>query len=254
MRAYVLCALLLPGSVRCRLFPESEYLRDAETTVPATASPASMPTSGSPEVTWTAEREHVELRQAPAEAPAAVAPVQAPPVVITTLPVVASAPAIPVSVPAVSGTPAPVAAPAPIINLPADPVPPPPPAPLLIPIAPAPAPAVAAPAPPANIAGATGARATPVVAPFSNVPFVTVQWAETFIGGTYSTWWPHTISLDFKQTVISLPGKGQIGMGTLTGKTGQTRTVVVGAAPTNGVGGWVKGVAVAAGVGVMGLV
>ena len=240
----------------------------------ARASPASIPTSGSPEVTWSAGRENVEyvslstditwsslmchrLRQAPAVAQAAVAPIHAPPVVITTLPVVAPAPAIPVSVPAVSATTAPLPAPAPVVNLPADPVPPPAPAPPLNPVAPAPAPApapaVAAPAPPANVAGAAGAGVTPVTAPFSNVPFVTVQWAETFIGGTYSTWWPHTISLDFKQTVIPLPGKGQIGMGTLTGKTGQTQTVVMGAAPTNGVGGWVKGVAVAAGVGVMGM-
>jgi hypothetical protein len=42
-------------------------------------------------------------------------------------------------------------------------------------------------------------------------------------------------------------------MGTLTGKTGQTRTIVMGAAPTQGAG-WIKGVAAAVGVGVVGMV
>jgi hypothetical protein len=84
---------------------------------------------------------------------------------------------------------------------------------------------------------------------------VTVQWVETTLGGTYSTWWPHTISLDFDpaKNQAPLPGKGEIGMGTLTGRTGQTQTIVMGAAPTQGAG-WVKGVAAAVGVGVVGMV
>ncbi|KAF1837803.1 hypothetical protein BDW02DRAFT_645155 [Decorospora gaudefroyi] len=91
--------------------------------------------------------------------------------------------------------------------------------------------------------------------PVSNVPFVTVQWAETFIGGTYSTWWPHTVSLDFKpaEPQAPLPGKGAIGMGTLTGKTGVTKTVAMGAAPTQG-SGWMRGVVAAVGVGIAGVV
>lgn len=91
---------------------------------------------------------------------------------------------------------------------------------------------------------------------FSNMPFVTVQWVETFVGGTYSTWWPHTISIDFKpqRSVAPAPGRGEIGMGTLTGKTGQTQTVVevVAAAPTHD-SGWAKGVAAMVGVGIMGI-
>ncbi|EMD87879.1 hypothetical protein COCHEDRAFT_1182927 [Bipolaris maydis C5] len=89
-----------------------------------------------------------------------------------------------------------------------------------------------------------------------NVPFVTVQWVETFIGGTYSTWWPHTISIDFKpqRSAAPAPGRGEIGMGTLTGKTGQTQTVVevVAAAATQD-SGWTKGIAAMAGVGIMGI-
>ena len=42
-------------------------------------------------------------------------------------------------------------------------------------------------------------------------------------------------------------------MGTLTGKSGQTKTIVVGAAPTLGAG-LMKGMVVAAGVGLAGLI
>ena len=96
--------------------------------------------------------------------------------------------------------------------------------------------------------------ATVTIAPFSNIPFVTVVWEETFLG-TYSTWVPYTISLDFKPSKIHapLPGKGGIGMGTLTGETGHTQTVVIGAAPTQGAV-WVRGVAAAVGVGIAGIV
>jgi hypothetical protein len=119
---------------------------------------------------------------------------------------------------------------------------------------PLPAPAPAQPIVPINAAGTAGASVTRLVSRPSNTPFVTVQWAETFIGGTYSTWWPHTISLDFDAQANQAPppGKGEIGMGTLTGKTGQTQTIVMGAAPTQGAG-WAKGVVAAVGVGVVGM-
>ncbi len=180
------------------------------------------------------------LRLDPGTAPIGVvpAPVQQPPAVITAIPLTEPAPAIPVD----PTLPVPVAIPAPAVNPPAVPAPP------LNAIAPV------APAPPINVAGTAGADVTRLAKPFSNVPFYTVIWAETFIGGTYSTWWPHTISLDFKpaQTHAPLPGVGEIGMGTLTGKTGVTRTIVVGAAPTHGAG-WATGLAAAVGVGLAGM-
>jgi hypothetical protein len=115
-----------------------------------------------------------------------------------------------------------------------------------------------APVPSVNVAGTADADVTRLAVPtstFSNVPFYTVVWAETWIGGTYSTWWPHTISLDFEpaQTHVPLPGVGVIGMGTLTGRTGVTRTVVVNSAPTSGLG-WSKGLAAVVGVGMAGIV
>ncbi|KAF2111482.1 hypothetical protein BDV96DRAFT_650040 [Lophiotrema nucula] len=65
---------------------------------------------------------------------------------------------------------------------------------------------------------------------------VTVQWIETWIG-TSRTWVPVTITVKFIAVPSQLPGpgKGVIGMGTLTGDTGVTKTVVVGAGPTMGV-------------------
>ncbi|KAI1560642.1 hypothetical protein PtrEW4_011060, partial [Pyrenophora tritici-repentis] len=100
------------------------------------------------------------------------------------------------------------------------------------------------------------------IAPFSNVPFVTVVWEETFIGGTFSTWVPYTVSLDFKPSTVHapLPGKGGIGLGTLTGEIGHTQTVVIAAAPTQVAaaptagGVWIRGVAAAVGVGIAGIV
>jgi hypothetical protein len=83
--------------------------------------------------------------------------------------------------------------------------------------------------------------------------FTTVQWVETKYGSTYTTWVPKTIILHFKtMSPAPLPGKGEIGMGTLTGKP-ERQTVVMGAAPTHGPD-WVRGVVAAVGVGVAGLV
>jgi len=81
----------------------------------------------------------------------------------------------------------------------------------------------------------------------------TVEWRQTMIGGTYSTWYPKTISFRFgTEATAPLPGKGEIGMGTLTGQVGQTKTVA-GAAPTQAAV-WKRGVAVAVGVGLAGMV
>lgn len=81
---------------------------------------------------------------------------------------------------------------------------------------------------------------------------VTVQWAETWIGGSIQTWVPQTITFDGSgyATQAPSPGIGHIGMGTLKGDFGVTRTVVLGAAPTVGAP-WV--VAAAGVVGAVGM-
>ncbi|KAF1355766.1 hypothetical protein EJ07DRAFT_158102 [Lizonia empirigonia] len=85
--------------------------------------------------------------------------------------------------------------------------------------------------------------------------FVTVQWVETHIGNL-RTWIPKTETFHFEpMSQAPLPGVGAIGMGTLTGKTGQTQTIymVVGAAPTAEIN-LRKGFAAAMAVGIAGLV
>ena len=62
-----------------------------------------------------------------------------------------------------------------------------------------------------------------------------------------------TINFDISPSKAPEPGKGIIGMGTLTGETGKTKTVVLGAAPTGGARKWRAGM-VAAGVAVVGAV
>lgn len=83
---------------------------------------------------------------------------------------------------------------------------------------------------------------------------VTVQWVETVVG-TVHTWVPKTITVKFDAVPSQLPGpgKGVIGMGTLTGEVGVTRTYVEGAAATAGLGG-VWGWGVVGAVGVLGAV
>jgi hypothetical protein len=84
--------------------------------------------------------------------------------------------------------------------------------------------------------------------------FTTTQWIQTFIGGTYSTWVPKTIRIQYHTlSAGGPPVMGEIGMGTLTGKTGRTQTVAMGAAPTQGPG-WGLGVAAAVGAGMVGMV
>jgi hypothetical protein len=110
----------------------------------------------------------------------------------------------------------------------------------VVPVAPvAPLPPVVAPANPA----------VPVANPATSLS-VTVQWIETWIGGTSQTWVPRTVTFGGQGYVTQAPspGKGQVGMGTLKGEAGITKTVVVGAAPTVGFG-WVV-----AAVGVVGVV
>ena len=116
------------------------------------------------------------------------------------------------------------------------------------------APAPAAPISAAPIAPAPAAPAPPVVTTTSTIgdppDFLTVQWIETTIGGTYSTWVPRTWTFHYNaQSPAPRPGRGEIGMGTLTGETGKTKTIMMAAAaPTHGPD-WMRGVAVVAGAG-----
>ncbi|KAF1924182.1 uncharacterized protein M421DRAFT_425016 [Didymella exigua CBS 183.55] len=96
--------------------------------------------------------------------------------------------------------------------------------------------------PPANQA-VPPAASLPLIPAITTVPqsplltgndFVTVQWVETHVG-TIRTWAPQTKTFHFAaMSQAPLPGVGSIGMGTLTGKAGQTQTIlmVVGAAST----------------------
>ncbi|KAF1943768.1 hypothetical protein EJ02DRAFT_121513 [Clathrospora elynae] len=236
MRVHVLSTLLLPTLAAGRLFKDVDYLKDvAETATMASANPASVPTSGSPAGTTRAGSDTIELRQAPGLAPVGAAPAVAP--ALAPQPAPADAATIPTLLGSgIDSVTTPISA---SVTPRASPI----------------------------LAGVTAAaEVIPVIpsitetsflyaSPGVNEPFVTVQWIETTIGGTYSTWVPNTIIFDFKpyRTQAPLPGKGEIGMGTLTGKTGQTQTVMVGAAPTQGPG-WVKGVAAVVGVGIAGMV
>jgi hypothetical protein len=84
--------------------------------------------------------------------------------------------------------------------------------------------------------------------------YTTVKWYESWVGGTYSTWFPTTITVHPPfLTPAPRPGKGEIGMGTLTGELGVTSTIVPGAALSQAPG-WAKGVAAAIGAGFVGMV
>jgi hypothetical protein len=100
----------------------------------------------------------------------------------------------------------------------------------------------------------TAITSTRLASPGVTGDFVTTQWVETWIGGTSQTWVPKTITFHFQamMTYVPPPGKGEIGMGTLTGKTGKTQTVILGAAPSQAAE-WKKGVAAAIGVGIAGM-
>ncbi|KAH8725858.1 hypothetical protein GQ44DRAFT_615058, partial [Phaeosphaeriaceae sp. PMI808] len=82
---------------------------------------------------------------------------------------------------------------------------------------------------------------------------VTTQWLETWVGGTSQTWVPKTIVYHYEpMPTAPSPGRGEIGMGTLTGDTGKTQTVM-GVAPVH-TARLIHGVAAAVGVGIAGLV
>ncbi|OCL12044.1 hypothetical protein AOQ84DRAFT_166785 [Glonium stellatum] len=85
-------------------------------------------------------------------------------------------------------------------------------------------------------------------------PVVSTQWVETTIGGVV-TWVAHVYTQTFAAVPSQLPepGKGEIGMGTLTGQVGVTKTVDAGAVETGRSVMWKKG-AIAAGAVVVGLV
>lgn len=86
--------------------------------------------------------------------------------------------------------------------------------------------------------------------------YISVQWVETWIGGSSRTWVPQTFTVHFPdRTPGPSPGKGQIGMGSIKGEAGHTKTIVVAAAPTQAAAAALaKGVAAAAGLGILGLV
>jgi hypothetical protein len=88
----------------------------------------------------------------------------------------------------------------------------------------------------------------------SDAPVVSTQWVETIIAGV-RTW----VEVIYTQTFAKVPDQlptmileGHIGMGTLTGQIGVTKTVQAGAMATAVMDGWVRN-AVAAGVVAVGL-
>lgn len=85
-------------------------------------------------------------------------------------------------------------------------------------------------------------------------PDVTTQWVEATIGSVV-TWVPHVYTQTFAATPGQLPepGEGEVGMGTLTGQVGVTKTVNAGAVETARGMMWKNG-AIAAGAMVVGLV
>lgn len=121
----------------------------------------------------------------------------------------------------------------------------------------------AVPVPPAAVLTTTTPLATPTTA--ASVPAgvafdsITVQWVETWLGGTSQTWVPKTITFHFPAyvTQAAQPGMGEVGLGSLTGRTGFTKTVVVGGAArataASEVGKAWAVAAVGAGVGLIGV-
>ncbi|ORY19562.1 hypothetical protein BCR34DRAFT_582260 [Clohesyomyces aquaticus] len=110
----------------------------------------------------------------------------------------------------------------------------------------------AAPQPPSVPAAVPGVKST--ARPGEPQVSVTVQWVETMLKGGIKTWVPVTVAVTFVAVPSQAPqpGEGVIGMGTLTGQTGITKTVQEGAAPTMGAG-WMR-IGAAVGVGIAGLV
>jgi hypothetical protein len=108
---------------------------------------------------------------------------------------------------------------------------------------------------PAAAPAVPAAPVNPAVPPANGVPAIseTVQWVETWIGGTVQTWVPKTITFDgvVHATQAPSPGIGHIGMGTLTGELGITRTVIMGSAPSMSAGWFVAAMGLAGAVGML---
>ncbi|KZM26506.1 uncharacterized protein EKO05_0005472 [Ascochyta rabiei] len=235
MRAYAIAAVVF--AVFATGSTLDHYILSALAPHTPTASPGLIPHSVRP--TPPAVQPHIqdglELRQAPGlvpiatpatdmvapEVPLAVLPAPAPALPAADPPAVPVAPSVPANPPAAT---APVHSSVLPLPLNADPV------------LPVPATTVAHP---------------PLV---TGDDFVTVQWIETHMG-TLRTWIPKTETFHFEiMSQAPPPGVGSIGMGTLTGKTGQTQTIhMVGAAQTPAAG-LRKGIAAAVAVGIAGLV
>jgi hypothetical protein len=85
--------------------------------------------------------------------------------------------------------------------------------------------------------------------------YYSVKWVETWIGGTSQTWVPQTLLFHFEpMSPGPQPGEGVIGMGTLTGKPGQTKTFYMLAAAPTPTAVWLRGVVAAVGAGAVGMV
>ncbi|OCK80409.1 hypothetical protein K432DRAFT_297765, partial [Lepidopterella palustris CBS 459.81] len=97
------------------------------------------------------------------------------------------------------------------------------------------------------VAGAAATLAPGQVSP------ITTQWVESVINGV-ATW----IEIIYTQTFAAVPeqlataGKGEIGMGTLTGQVGVTKTYGGGGAAVETGRVWARGVVVAGAVVVVG--
>ncbi|KAF1978773.1 hypothetical protein BU23DRAFT_595339 [Bimuria novae-zelandiae CBS 107.79] len=253
MRTAAIVLLLLSSGILGNAFGLGELSCLVSTSATASyASPGSVLRSNVPAVTEIVDGSLVEpldLRQAPAVAPVAPLPAAAAiPVTSDANPNVAVAPAIPIAPTAPTADPNTAIAPAVPV------------APGVAPANPAAIPPVVAPAAPAGILPTPPTSLLLTRPPNELAPtyilsaFVTVQWLETRIG-TKQTWLPHTVTIH--QEALSdaavPPGRGEIGMGTLTGHPGATKTIIKGAAETKGPE-WKVGVMAAMGVGIAGLV
>ncbi|KAF2031159.1 hypothetical protein EK21DRAFT_111198 [Setomelanomma holmii] len=225
-----------------------------------TASPPSRWTAESLKSTPGATVEDLELRQAPGLAPN---PAPASPANPADAAVPEAAPAAPIATTSIdqSVVTASSVNPAAVLANPITPVVPPAANPgVAVPAAAQIAPVIASAALPVVPWTTTTAITTTLLTSASTTgDFVTTQWLETWIGGTSQTWVPHTITFHFQAMMTSLPppGSGEIGMGTLTGKTGQTQTVVVGlrvGAAYSQTPKWMEGVVAAVGAGIAGMV
>ncbi|KAH7083670.1 hypothetical protein FB567DRAFT_550710 [Paraphoma chrysanthemicola] len=229
MHKLVLLSLLLPVVAprgHLRLHGDAEIRTSS---CGMAASPASVPTFDAPAATLTAKFASIELREAPDLAPINQAPAAPANSVASewdsSLPV--THPVIPVAAPVSSLDP-------PTVD-----------------------PGASMPSATATVITTltSAITSTRLASPGVSGDFVTTQWMETWIGGTSQTWVPKTITFHFAPIEIYVPppGRGSIGMGTLTGETGKTQTIIIGAAPSQAAQ-LIRGIAAAVGVGIAGMV